>query len=91
MSEKIEVSMYDLAGLARIADAFLRALGQAEMVVCCLEQNGACVGTAVRLVKSHVNGSVKMCSEKYRLCEKNSNHGSFPGPPGKLACRMQLT
>jgi hypothetical protein len=41
LSEKIEVSMYDLAGLVRIADAFLRAFGQAEMVVYCLEQNGA--------------------------------------------------
>jgi hypothetical protein len=78
--------MFDIAGLARIADAFLRAFGQAEMVVYCLEQNGACVGTAVRLIKSHVNGSVKMCSEQYGLCDR-----SYPGPPGKLACGTQLT
>ena len=73
LPEQIEVSMNDLAGLAGIANDSLQAFGQAEIFVYRLEQNGASIGVAVRLIKGNGNGSMKMCSEKYRLCGGSSH------------------
>jgi hypothetical protein len=73
LPEKIEVSMNDLAGLAGIANGFRQALAQVEIFVYRLEQNGASIGAAVRLIKGNGNRPVKMCSEKYRLCGRLSH------------------
>ena len=83
LPEKIEVSMNHLAGLAGIANGFLQAFGQVEIFVYRLEQNGASIRAAVRLIKGNGNGSVKMCSEKYRLCGRLESSKS-------LFCGMQL-
>jgi hypothetical protein len=71
LPEKIEVSMNDLAGLAGIANGFRQALAQVEIFVYRLEQNGASIGAAVRLIKG--NGNRSMCSEKYTLCGRLSH------------------
>ena len=57
LPEKIEVSMNDLAGLAGIANGFLQAFGKSEVFVYRLEQNGASIRAAVRLIKGNGNGS----------------------------------
>jgi hypothetical protein len=46
---------------------------QVEIFVYSLEQNGASIGAAVRLIKGNGNRPVKMCSEKYRLCGRLSH------------------
>jgi hypothetical protein len=83
LPEEIEVSMNDLDGLAGIANGFLQAFGKSEVFVYRLEQNGASIRAAVRLIKGNGNGSVKMCSEKYRLCGRLESSKS-------LFCGMQL-
>ena len=68
LPEKITAAMDNLSRLATVADTLGEALGERQLIIDCLEEYGAPIGVAVRLIKRDVDRPGKIISEKNRLC-----------------------